>query len=108
MIFLTGRADEPSLLDAFEVGAADYVVKPFEPRVLLARVRAHFELALLSRARAALNAGRYDEALAIASEHAQQFPSGVLAPERRAVASRARCRMAAAERGDEEAVRACP
>ncbi|MCA9578014.1 MAG: hypothetical protein H6726_11375 [Sandaracinaceae bacterium] len=66
------------------------------------------ELALLSRARAALNAGRYDEALAIASEHAQQFPSGVLAPERRAVASRARCRMAAAERGDEEAVRACP
>lgn len=49
VIFLTGRADEPSLLDAFEVGAADYVVKPFEPRVLLARVRAHFELALLSR-----------------------------------------------------------
>lgn len=49
VIFLTGRADEPSLLDAFEVGAADYVVKPFEPQVLLARVRAHFELALLSR-----------------------------------------------------------
>ncbi|MCB1826140.1 MAG: response regulator, partial [Candidatus Competibacteraceae bacterium] len=49
VIFLTGRADEPSLLDAFEVGASDYVVKPFEPRVLLARVRAHFELARLSR-----------------------------------------------------------
>lgn len=66
------------------------------------------ELALLSRARAALNAGRYDEALAIAAEHAAEFPSGVLAPERRAVASRARCRQGAAERGDEDAVRACP
>lgn len=49
VIFLTGRADEPSLLQAFDAGAADYVVKPFEPRVLLARVRAHLELALLSR-----------------------------------------------------------
>lgn len=66
------------------------------------------ELALLSRARAALNAGRYDEALAIAAEHAAAFPSGVLAPERRAVASRARCRQGAAERGDADAVRACP
>ena len=37
VIFLTSRADEPSLLDTFEVGAADYVVKPFEPQVLLAR-----------------------------------------------------------------------
>lgn len=49
VIFLTGRADEPCLLKAFEVGAADYVVKPFEPGVLLARVRAHLQLALLSR-----------------------------------------------------------
>jgi len=49
VIFLTGRGDEPSLLKAFGAGAADYVVKPFEPRVLLARVRAHLELALLSR-----------------------------------------------------------
>jgi two-component system, sensor histidine kinase and response regulator len=49
VIFLTGRADEPSLLEAFELGAADYLVKPFQPQVLLARVRAHLELALLSR-----------------------------------------------------------
>jgi DNA-binding response OmpR family regulator len=49
VIFLTGRTDELSLVEAFEAGAADYVVKPFKPRVLLARMRAHFELALLSR-----------------------------------------------------------
>jgi DNA-binding response OmpR family regulator len=49
VIFLTGRTDEPSLLEAFEVGASDYLVKPFQPQVLLARVRAHLELSLLSR-----------------------------------------------------------
>jgi two-component system sensor histidine kinase/response regulator len=49
VIFVTGRSDEPSLLEAFEAGAADYLVKPFQPRALLARVRAHMELALLPR-----------------------------------------------------------
>lgn len=49
VIFLTGCADELNLLDAFDVGAVDYVVKPFEPKVLLARVRTHLELARLSR-----------------------------------------------------------
>jgi len=49
IVFLTGRDDEPSLLTAFDAGAADYVVKPFEPRVLLARVRAHAMLGALSR-----------------------------------------------------------
>jgi signal transduction histidine kinase len=49
IVFLTGRDDEPSLLDAFDAGAADYVVKPFEPRILLARVRTHVALGELSR-----------------------------------------------------------
>jgi signal transduction histidine kinase len=49
VIFLTGRADQSSLLDAFDAGGADYVVKPFEPRVLLARVRTQVELGALSR-----------------------------------------------------------
>ncbi|WP_295412717.1 transporter substrate-binding domain-containing protein [uncultured Thiodictyon sp.] len=49
VVFLTGRDDEPGILDAFKAGAADYVVKPFEPRILLARVRTHLALATLSR-----------------------------------------------------------
>jgi len=49
IIFLTGRDDEPSVLQAFDAGGADYIVKPFEPSVLLARVRAHADLGVLSR-----------------------------------------------------------
>ncbi len=49
VVFLTGRDDEPSMLEAFDAGGADYVVKPVETRVLLARVRTHAELGVLSR-----------------------------------------------------------
>jgi signal transduction histidine kinase len=49
VVFLTGRDDEPGILEAFQAGGADYVVKPFEPRILLARVRTHLALASLSR-----------------------------------------------------------
>jgi DNA-binding response OmpR family regulator len=49
VVFLTGRDDEPGILEAFQAGAADSVVKPCEPRILLARVRTHLALAALSR-----------------------------------------------------------
>ena len=49
VIFLTGRDDEPDILEAFQAGGADYVVKPFEPRLLLTRDRTHLALAALSR-----------------------------------------------------------
>lgn len=49
VIFLTGRDDDPGMLEAFDAGGADYVLKPFEARILLARVRAHAELGALSR-----------------------------------------------------------
>ncbi len=49
VIFLTGRDDEPSILRAFDAGGADYVVKPFQPSVLVARVRTHLELGVLSQ-----------------------------------------------------------
>ena len=44
VIFLTGLADAQEVLTAFEMGAADYVTKPFEKRILLARVQAHIQL----------------------------------------------------------------
>mgnify|MGYP001179142916 CR=1 FL=1 len=50
VIFLTGREDEETMVRAFAAGGADYVKKPFDARVLLARVRTHVELGLLSRA----------------------------------------------------------
>lgn len=40
IIMLTGKCDVDSLRDALELGADDYVKKPFRPRELLARVRA--------------------------------------------------------------------
>ena len=40
MIMLTARADESDRLIGLELGADDYVVKPFSPRELVARVRA--------------------------------------------------------------------
>ncbi len=39
VILLTARADEPDRVLGLELGADDYVVKPFSPRELAARVR---------------------------------------------------------------------
>ena len=47
IIMLTGRKEEADRVMALELGADDYVTKPFSPRELLARIRA-----LLRRARA--------------------------------------------------------
>lgn len=46
VILLTARGEESDVLVGFELGADDYIVKPFSPRELLARVRA-----VLKRAR---------------------------------------------------------
>lgn len=40
VILLTARADEPDRVRGLDAGADDYVVKPFSPRELRARVRA--------------------------------------------------------------------
>ncbi len=58
IIMLTARSEEIDKIIGFEVGADDYVTKPFSPRELLARVKA-----LLRRAR---------------SDTLQQFSQGAL------------------------------
>ena len=40
IIMLTARGEEADIVSGLEIGADDYMVKPFSPRVLLARVKA--------------------------------------------------------------------
>lgn len=49
IILLTARADEPDRVRGLEMGADDYVVKPFSPKELIARIQA-----VLRRVRPAL------------------------------------------------------
>jgi len=41
VLMLTAREDETSVVVGLEVGADDYITKPFSPRELVSRVRAH-------------------------------------------------------------------
>src|SRR6266571_563982 len=40
IVMLTGRGDESDRITGLELGADDYVTKPFSPKELVARVRA--------------------------------------------------------------------
>jgi two-component system, OmpR family, alkaline phosphatase synthesis response regulator PhoP len=40
IVMLTAKGEEPDIVAGLELGADDYVAKPFSPRILLARVRA--------------------------------------------------------------------
>jgi PleD family two-component response regulator len=44
VIFLSTRAQTNDLVEGFDVGAVDYLTKPFQPAELLSRVRTHIEL----------------------------------------------------------------
>jgi len=44
VIFLSADTDRESILKGFDLGAQDYVTKPFDSRELLARVRTHLAL----------------------------------------------------------------
>lgn len=54
VIFLTAMDDEQHTIKGFEAGAVDYVTKPFNPRILLARVATHLKLLQHSRELAAI------------------------------------------------------
>ncbi|WP_415398382.1 HD domain-containing phosphohydrolase [Sulfurimonas sp. CS5] len=44
IIFLTAKADIDSITNGFELGAVDYITKPFHPSELISRVSTHLEL----------------------------------------------------------------
>ncbi len=49
VVFLTAMSDGRQMLDGFDAGGVDYIVKPFDVSVLLARVQTHSSLSRLSR-----------------------------------------------------------
>jgi DNA-binding response OmpR family regulator len=49
VIFLTAKSSAAEILTGFEVGAVDYVTKPFQIPELLARVHVHVELRRVQR-----------------------------------------------------------
>jgi signal transduction histidine kinase len=49
IIFMTALADADSKVRALELGAVDYITKPFQEREVLARVKTHLELRLLTQ-----------------------------------------------------------
>lgn len=49
VIMLTAKSDEEDRIKGLGIGADDYVVKPFSPRELVARVKAHLRRAVRSR-----------------------------------------------------------
>ena len=57
------------------------------------------EVALLSRAVTALNAGRASEALTALNEHQRQFPRGILAADRQAAKAQALCALGRSREG---------
>jgi class 3 adenylate cyclase len=56
VIFLTARTETADLVQGFELGAVDYVAKPFNAHELLARVNTHLTVDELRRSLAAKNA----------------------------------------------------
>lgn len=49
IIFLTAKTETDDIVRGFELGAVDYVTKPFNPTELLARVRTHLTMQRLRR-----------------------------------------------------------
>jgi DNA-binding response OmpR family regulator len=78
VIVLTARDDDVDIVVGLELGADDYVVKPFNPRELVARVRA----VLRRRAEALALAGRLADLEAQLTHAAPPEEGGAAAPPR--------------------------
>jgi phosphate regulon transcriptional regulator PhoB len=59
VLFLTARSDEVDRVLGLEIGGDDYMTKPFSPRELIARVKAHLRREELDAEPAALEVGPF-------------------------------------------------
>ncbi len=73
VIILTARAEEADRILGLELGADDYVVKPFSPKELAARVKAVLRRAAPETARARIDAG---DGLVIDTDTVEAFAAG--------------------------------
>lgn len=61
VIFLSALDDVKNKVKAFDIGAVDYVIKPFERAEVLARVRLHLKLSISSKAVIALQTEKFKQ-----------------------------------------------
>jgi PAS domain S-box-containing protein len=73
VVLLSARAGEESRLEGLAAGADDYLVKPFNARELLARTRAHLEMARVRR-----EAARRESELRAEVQQAQEQAAAIL------------------------------
>jgi signal transduction histidine kinase len=55
IIFLTAKNETSDIVKGFELGAVDYITKPFRPQELFARLRTHIQLTALQKQTLAQN-----------------------------------------------------
>ena len=78
VIFLTSRNDEEGIKKAFELGAADYVTRPFNRTELLARIRTHLDLKRTHKKLLELERDSTVLAMAVTANHEINQPLTVL------------------------------
>jgi len=82
VIFLTAMRDTAALVKGFDAGGADFIGKPFDPRVLLARVRTHASLGRMNKDNRDTLDRRNDELL-VANRRLRQLSRELAATEER-------------------------
>ena len=78
VIFLTASGDEASVVTGLNMGADDYVTKPFRPRELIARMEAALRRAGRAPSVFALEGLRVDTASGVAEKGGREIPLSAL------------------------------
>jgi len=76
IIFLTARNEDADETLGLELGAADYITKPFNPAIVNLRVRKHVQLKIQHERLVALAVQRGDESAAINLMHQKTLSLG--------------------------------
>ncbi len=78
VIFLTARSDTDDVVRGFDLGAVDYLAKPFNPHELLARVKTHLTMVRLVQAQAETARHRSVAQMVAGVAHEVNTPLGVI------------------------------